>query len=256
MAIGIKDIGANAVEDGVEDYFQSYIYRRMQKLTKPFLKDYESDSEFDEAMQSFINTLSFGLALYALTTITTFFFTRGAKLFALMWGYIVAGALKNKVLNKLKNSPKLRGKKMFKKLNMIMGGDRTSDRIEIAKMGQENVKSYDNHKFHYQNQHQGITNSLDNFSSPMTKMKSTFDMKSVELLTHLTLTGKWTSSIEHKKIYEKAMGKKLSQTGQGSWGSLYQELNKFNQFNKTVDGEITNLTTVLTKILSRGGMVS
>ena len=145
---------------------------------------------------------------------------------------------------------------MFKKLNMIMGGDRTSDRIEIAKMGQDNVKSYDQHKFHYQNQHQGITKELDGFSSPMSKMKSTYDMKSVELLTHLTLTGKWTSSLEHKRIYEKAMGKKLSQTGQGSWSSLYQELNKFNQFNKTVDGEITNLTTVLTKILSRGGMVS
>ena len=54
----IKDIGKNALEDGVEDFTQSFIYRRMQKLTKPFLKDFETGSEFDDAMQSFINTLS------------------------------------------------------------------------------------------------------------------------------------------------------------------------------------------------------
>ena len=33
----LADIGKNAVEDGVEDFVSSLLYRRMRKLTEPFL---------------------------------------------------------------------------------------------------------------------------------------------------------------------------------------------------------------------------
>ena len=33
----LADIGKNAVEDGVEDFVSAFLFRRMEKLTKPFL---------------------------------------------------------------------------------------------------------------------------------------------------------------------------------------------------------------------------
>ena len=82
----------------------AFLFRRMEKLTKPFLKDFDSGSEFDEAMQSFIQTLAMGLQMYAYTMVMNFLFERGVKIGGALWTYIVAGALKKKIVDKIKDS--------------------------------------------------------------------------------------------------------------------------------------------------------
>ena len=250
----IKDIGKNALEDGVEDFTQSFIYRRMQKLTKPFLKDFETGSEFDDAMQSFINTLSMGLALYAYTKVMHFFFQRGAKVFGALWTYIIAGAMKKKLVQKLKNS-NFKGKKAFKTVGLMMGSDRTSDRIEIAKIAQDNVKSFDQHKMHYENQSQNASNNLDNFAQTGSFMKNGVDNSSFNMYTHKTFTGTWQNTNQDKKLFTKVTGKTLTELGLGSWSKIYLQLNKYTEFAKTVDNEVTNLATLYTKLLSRSGAI-
>ena len=47
----------------------------------------------------------------------------------------------------------------------------------------------------------------------------------------------------------------VSSSGQGSWSKLHVELNKFTQFHKTTDDEVTNLATALNKILAMNGAV-
>jgi len=254
MSNTVAGIGTNAVQDGVEDFTQTFIYRRMKKLTDPFLKDYESGSEFDDAMQSFIQTLSMGAALYAYTKVTSFFFDRGIKLAGALWTYIIAGAMKKKLLEKFK-SKQFRGKKAFKALTLVIGSDRTSDRIEVAKMIKDDVKSFDKHKFHYQNQQQGISNNLDSFAQTGATMKKGFDQGSVELFNHKTFTASWLNNSEDKKLFEKVTGKKLSKAGSGSWSKLHLELNKYTEFHKTVDGEVTNLASLLQKMFARSGML-
>jgi hypothetical protein len=250
----IKHVGTNAIEDGVEDFFSTVIYNRMREITKPFLKDYEGEGAFNEAMQSFINTLAMGMAIYSLTKIMTFFFERSSKMMTFLFGYMIFGKLKKRAVEKLKNS-KWKGKRLFRGLSVIMGADRTSERIEIAKMAQNQVNSYDQHKFHYENQHMGSQNLLDNAINPMSNFKSNMDNKAVTLFTDLTFRGAWKNTNEHKKIYEKATGFKLATTGQGSWNSLYKELNKHTQFHKTANDEVTNLTTVLAKTLATKGAI-
>lgn len=254
MATNVTDIATNALEDGVEDYFSAVIYGRMREITAPFLKQYEGDDAFSQAMQSFINTLSMGLAIYSLNKIMTFFFERSAKIMAYLYGYIVAGKIKNAIRNKIQNSS-LKGTKAFKFAEMILGSDRTSDRIEMAKMAQEQVNSFDRNKFHYENQHQRISGQIDNYANPMSTFKSNADLKSVTLFTDLTFRGAWLPSMEHKKIYERATGTKVATAGNGSWGTLYKELNKFTSFHKTTNDEIVNLATILTKTLATKGAV-
>lgn len=254
MASKLVDIGKNAVEDGVEDFISSFLFRRMQLLTKPFLKDFEGDSEFDQAMQSFIMTLSIGLQMYAYSLIMNFFFERGIKLTASMWTYIVAGAMKKRILDKLEKS-KFKGKKLLRTVSMVLGADRTSDRIAVAGLIQNNVNSFDNHKFHFQNQHQKNEERMDRMSVSASSLKNANENSFLTRFTHKTLTGTWKNTNTDKRLYEKATGVKLSEVGEGSWSNLYSELNKYNEFSVTVDGEVMNLATALKMVLSKSGIV-
>lgn len=254
MATKLVDIGKNAVEDGVEDFISSFLFRRMQALTKPFLKDFDSDSEFDQAMQSFIMTLSMGLQMYAYTMIMNFLFERGVKLSGALWTYIVAGAMKKRILDKLKNS-KFKGGKLLKTVSMVLGADRTSERIQVAGLIQNNVNSFDKHKFHFQNQQQKTEDRLYQMSSSATNLKNSSEQSFLTRFTHKTLTGTWKNTNTDKRLYEKATGIKLSEIGEGSWSNLYAELNKYNEFAITVDGEVMNLATALKMILSKSGIV-
>lgn len=251
----LVDIPKSAIENGVEDFTQAFIFRRMQKLTKPFLKNYESDSEFDEAMQSFINTLSIGASLYAYNKVMNFFFARGVKIAGMLWTYIVAGAMKKKLLDKIKKS-KFRGRKAFKMFGAFLGADRTSERIEVAKLVQNNVDSFDKHKMHYENRHDNIEGNFDKFSASVGGLKSSTDTSVLTRFNNKTFTGSWQNTTIDKKLYETATGVSLATGGGLQWSKLYLELNKYNDFSKTVDGEVTNLATTLQKVLNRSGAVS
>lgn len=250
----ITNIGKNAVEDGVEDYFNALIYRRMRKFTEPFLKDFEGDSEFDEAMQSFISTLSNGLALYAFTKVTSFFFDRGIKLSTMLWSYIVAGKLQKKMLTALENS-NFKGKKGFKTLSLVLGADRTSDRIEVSKMVLSNVESFDKHKFHYQNQHQSSEKMINDFSLTGANLKNTVDTEQMELLLFKTKNALWKNTKKDRKLFEKATGNILAETGEGSWSKLYKQLNSMTDLFFTLEGDASNLATMLAKVLAKSGAV-
>lgn len=254
MSTKLTDIGKNAVEDGVEDFVSAFLFRRMQTLTKPFLKDFEGDTEFDEAMQSFIQTLSMGLTLYAYTKIMDFFFQRSVKLATALWTYIVAGALKKKIADKLKAS-KYKGNKAFKTLGLVMGTDRTSDRIAVAGLVKDNVNSFDAHKFHFQNQHLSMESKIDKMANTAGTLRNSTEKSILTRFTHKTFTGTWVNNNTDKKLYEKATGVKLSATGQGSWTNVYAQLNKYTEFAKTTNDEIINLSTSLQMVLSKSGLV-
>lgn len=249
----IADIGKNAVEDGVEDFISAFLFRKMKSLTEPFKKDFEGDDEFNQAMQSFIMTLSMGLQTYAYSLIMNFIFERAGKIGGTLWTYIVAGELKKKLSDKLKAS-KFKGNKAFKTLSLVMGSDRTNERIAVAGLIQNNVKSFDNHKMHFQNQHQAHENRLDKMSMSASSLKNANEQSFLTIFTHKTMTGTWEPTTVDKRLYEKATGAKLSEVGKASWSNLYVELNKYNEFAKIVDDEVMNLATSLQMVLARSGL--
>ena len=250
----LADIGKNAVEDGVEDFVSAFLFRRMEKLTKPFLKDFDSASEFDEAMQSIIQTLAMGLQMYAYTMIMNFFFERSVKIGTALWVYISAGTFKKALLNKLKNS-NFKGKKLLRTVSTVLGADKTAERVQVAQIMRDNVNSFDAHKFHFQNQQQKAEDRMDKMANNATNLKQANEQSYLTRFSHKTLTGTWENNTIDKKLYEKATGAKLSETGTASWANLYAELNKYTQFAKTVDNEITNLATSLQMVLAKSGLV-
>lgn len=250
----ITSVGKNALEDGVEDYFNALIYRRMRKFTQPFLKDYDGDSEFDEAMQSFIGTLSSGLALYAFTKVTSFFFSRGQKLGAVLWTFIVSGKIKKRIFDKIKGS-KYSGNKLLKVSKLMLGADRTSDRIEISKMIQSNVDSYDKHKFHYQDQHQKSEKMINDFTLTGASLKNNVDSEQMELVLFKTKNALWKNTKKDKKLFEKSTGVTLSESGEGSWTNMHKQLNSMTDLFFTLEGEAHNLASVLMKVLAKSGAV-
>lgn len=252
MSDTVKNVALSAFENGVEDGVQSFVYGRIKKITDPFLKKFEGDSEYDQAMQSFIQTLSMGMALYAYTKITKFFFERSIKIGTLLWSYIVAGKVKKRISDKLKAS-KFKGYKAVKTLSLMLDSDRTSDRIQIAKLIQTNVNQYDSHKFHFQNQYQAKETQIDNTMLPLSNFKQSYDQKSFNKFQDLTRRAAWKNTAEHKNIYELATGFKLSQTGEASWSKLYQELNKYTEFFITSEKDIINLQTAVMKLVSVKG---
>ena len=254
MSTKLTDIGKNAVEDGVEDFVSAFLFRRMQKLTKPFLKDFEGDSEFDEAMQSFIQTLSMGLTLYAYTKIMNFFFERSVKIGVALWTYIVAGTFKKKLLQKLKNS-NFKGKKLLRTASTILGADKTSERIQVAQIMRQNVDSFDAHKFHFQNQHLSMESKMDKMANTAGNLRNSTEKSILTRFTHKTFTGTWKNTNVDRKLYEKATGITLAETGDGSWTNVHTQLNKYTEFAKTTDDEIVNLSTSLQMVLSKSGLV-
>lgn len=254
MSMKLTDIGKNAVEDGVEDFVSAVLFRRMNSITKPFLKDFEGDTEFDEAMQSFIQTLSMGLALYAYTRIMEFIFVRGSKLAGAFWTYIVAGVMKKKIADKLKAS-KFKGNKAVKALSLVMGADRTSDRIAVAGLMKDNVNSLDAHKFHFQNQQRSVDEKIDRMGFAASSLKNSTEKSILTRFTHKTFTGTWKNTSTDKKLYEKATGITLAETGDGSWTKVHTQLNKYTEFAKTTNDEIINLSTSLQMVLSKSGLV-
>lgn len=248
----LGNVGKFAIEDAVEDFLQSFWYKRVNEVTKPLKDKYKGESELDEFMQNFISTLSSGLIIYAFSKTSAFFFDRGIKLSTYLWTYIIAGKMKKKLLEKLKKS-KFKGTKAFRTVALVLDTDRTSDRIEVAKMVQENVKSYDNHKFHYQNQYQKESSKVDSLANGVAGYKGSVSTSNMTLFMDLTSRGAWLNTTEHKKIYEMATGTKLKNSGNTSWSVRYEELNKHTQFHKTVNGDIENLTTAINKLVGAKG---
>ncbi len=249
----LTDITKNSVEDGVEDFVSSFLFRRMRKLTEPFLKDFDSDSEFDQAMQSFITTLSMGLTLYAYMKIMKIITKMGAR-FVGLWSYIVAGKIKKALSDKLSNS-KTKGKKAFKLLSVVLGADRTAERIEISKMVNQNLNKLDDDIKHYENQYLNVESNINGLGSMTTGLKGSSTHDNLMRYTYKSRTGTWLNTNEDKKLFEKVTGQKIVSSGAGSWASFYLELNKYTEFAKTVDGEILNLTGALNKAMSRSGLV-
>ena len=91
-------------------------------------------------------------------------------------------------------------------------------------------------------------------SGSVSNLKNANENTILTRFTQKSLTGTWENNTIDKKLYEKATGAKLSETGAGSWSSLYVQLNKYNEFAKTVEGEVMNLATALQMVLARSGL--
>jgi hypothetical protein len=247
----MKDIGFNALEDSTEDAFSMLLNEKIRHFAKPFIDKYQGDTITDEFMRNFINTFIMGCIIYGMTKFNIIF-ERIAKVVFAQYTYIIFGNIKGKILERLKNS-NLKGKRGFKILESVLGADKTQDRIGMMSLVNDNINAYDKNKLHYENQYALNNSNVDSFTAQMASHKAISESKAVTLFTDLSFRGAWQNTAEHKRIYEKATGVKVVQTGQGSWSTLYAKLNEFTQFHKTIDGLIVSQATLMAKNLNANG---
>jgi hypothetical protein len=251
MANAVGNIVSNSIEDSSQDFLQSYVNNRVQSLTKPLLDKYNSGSPFDDAMQTLISGLVMGGTMLFYQK-ASYIIERSLSLVGISWLYITSGGLKKKLADKLKAS-KFKGNKAFKVLGLVSGTDRTAERIEVVKLANQNISSFDAYKFHNENLHQRASHNLDNFSQSAVNIKANDMTSSLALFNQKTRMGKWELTNVDKKLYIKVTGATLAEQGETSWSNMYKELNKFTDFYMNVDKEVVNLTQAIGKITARAG---
>ncbi|RLA83619.1 MAG: hypothetical protein DRG78_03795 [Epsilonproteobacteria bacterium] len=260
MSDRLNNLGASAFENGIEDMVSDILYQRMRFIVQPMMDMFKSNdgdnieqTAFNDGMQSFFMTLSMGFTIYAMQKVTSGVLVRGGKIMLFLWGYIGIGKLKSIIQNRIKGMG-LFGKPLMAITGVVLGADRTSDRIQISQMAQKEVENFDKHSFHYQQQSQSVDKTLSDFTSATSERKAKKQNKDYAIFMDLSKRGEWKNTSEHRQIYQNATGHTLASTGQGSWSNLYQELNKYTEVHKTVDGNIVNLASALSKVMSNKGM--
>lgn len=251
MANAVGNIVGNSIEDASQDFVQAYVNQRVQSITKPLMDKYDSGSPYDDAMQTLIGGLVSGGTMYFYNK-ASYVIDRALSLVGMSWLYISSGDMKKKITDKLKAS-KFKGNKAFKVAGLVAGTDRTAERIEVVKLANQHVNSFDSYKYHNENLHQRASHNLDRVSQTAINVKSNDMTSSLALFNQKTRMGKWTNTNEDRKLYIKVTGATLTEQGLTSWSNMYQELNKFTDFYKNVDNEVVNLTQAIGKITARAG---
>ncbi len=248
----LGNILGNSVEDGIDDFVSSFLFRKMREYTEPVKKDFESDSDFDGAVQNFITTLSMGLTLYAYMHIMEYIRKAGTR-FTMLWAYIVAGKMKEKI-KKLKPTSKI-GKKGLRLATAVIGADKTGERIQVAKIINDNLNHIDNKIYQDKNIRMNMENRLLDMGGKASQIKGVSSQENFNLYLHKTKTSTWLNTNADKKLFERVTGEKITDSSAESWSKLVEKLNQYSEFAKNSEGQIFNLTEALLKVVNRSGVV-
>ncbi len=242
----------NSIEDGIDDFVSSVLFKQMRKYTEPLNKNFSSDSEFDGAMQNFITTLSMGLTLYAYMHIMEYIRRAGTR-FAMLWSYIVVGKMKEKI-KKLKPASKI-GKKGLAIFSAVVGTDKTSERIQVAQMINDNLNHIDNKVYNDKQIRLDIEKKFIDMGATSSQIKGVSSQENFNLYLHKTKTSTWKNTANDKRLFEKVTGEKLTNSSATAWSDLVEQLNKYSEFAKDLNGNIFNSTEALLKVLNRTGAI-
>ena len=238
----------NAFEDTADDFVSSYLFTEMKKITTPLLKVGDDLSLKDEAINNFITQLSYGLTITAYTRIMTYI-EKMAERSAIIWGYIVTGKLKKKISElKTKN---IKGKKALNILGAVIGTDKTAERIEVAKIINQNLNTIDRQIQYDKTNKLSLENKMISLGSTTSQIKGVSSQENFNLYLHKTKTSSWKNTNLDKRLFEKVTGQNFGTTAGSSWGDMVDTLNNYSEFAKNAEGQVFNLTEAILKILNR-----
>lgn len=239
MANNALDLAGNSYEDFIDEFSSNLIYKSTKKYFAPLLKRYqngeevsEMDEAFNEAMQSAITTLQFGISMSATLMVNKYFYEKVIRVGTFLWGYILYGqVLANKKLKNWMKGKKITGKaglKVFSVAKNFTGGD---ERGRIAQIANDMTNQ---HSGNFVEQQKVDLMQKKRFEQPTKDL----NQKYLELFTYKTKTGTWKNSAGDKRIFKKATGSELKQGR--SYSKIFDELNGFKEFASTSEGEIVN----------------
>jgi hypothetical protein len=235
MSNKVTGIADNAYEDFLDEYSSGYIFNYVSDYFKPIKAKYDSGSALDEAIQSSLSTIEFGVRNYAMILVNQYLYEKLKTLSYSYLAYIFAG--KAKVLSKIK-SKGIVGRnvsRVFKIFGNIIGS--TDERIQMTKIANNLSKEVNTTVM---NQKQLVSSNKNHMDKLSLSAESKHIDKNLQLYMHKTRTGTW--SRDDRKIYVSMHGSLKKGL---TWNKLYPELNKFVQFTLTAEGEVANLPKVL-----------
>ncbi len=248
----IGQIGENTLDDISDELVTGVTYKYANRLFDPLINSLKSKEEsiFNEALQSGLNTLKFGITNAVIVSVSQYASTKLIQTSTLIFTYVKAGTLV-KSLGKIKNNTVRKvGRVGGKLLKGVLGGilGTQEERLALSKMANDNVNnlaSIVSQERQNQILMQGAKyKHLDNqFTNVYNAKKNDFNKK-MNLFTAKFKTGSWNLNSDDKKLYEDCTGYKFSQQSEIWNKNFLDKLNSMSEFAKDVDGKIYNAVQV------------
>lgn len=248
----ITNVFSNSFEDTIDDFVSTFLFSEMRTHSQPLLKNEGDISLIDEAKNNFITQMAFGLTLWAYMHIMKYIEKIIVRT-GLVWSYIVTGKAKKLVndrLNKIK-SKNIKGKRAIRFLSAIIGSDKTLERIEVAKIVNQNINQIDKQMQNDKINRLAIEQKMATLGATSSQIKGVSSQENFNLYLYKTKTSTWTNSAKDKKLFEKVTGEKITTSSTLQWSALYEQLNNYSEFAKDSEDKIYNLTEAILKIVNR-----
>lgn len=247
MAGQFSNIASNTGEDFLDELVSNIVYRETNTFVTELKKklDLQEDSYLDEAIESALMTLQFGLMNAVIITVTEYAFAKSALLLTGLIAYIKGRSILQKtksvsksIFSKVGNVGGLPFKMIKGALGPIIGSQEQT--LAIAKMTNDTSNNLVSaigrerqNQIHLQN---GKMNRVDLAKQNLYSTRNKSREKNMALYLHKFETGSWEKTAKDKKLYFDCTGQEEKVV---SYTSDYvDKLNQFSSFVKTAKGEI------------------
>ncbi|MDY0327556.1 MAG: hypothetical protein RBR07_04830 [Arcobacteraceae bacterium] len=262
----LKYVPQNATEDFLDEISTCVVYKYANETLKPIEQQLQDDDKCHyEALSSALSTFKFGVMNAVIMMITEYTLKKMGVGAVMIWSYLKGGRALSKakdfVTSKL--SHKSKGRAVGRMLNNVtsIANGTQEERIALAKMANDNLNNLMTN-VHQEKQTQTSYEGIkrDSFHSLLdlgTKKGREGFQKNNQAFLFKMQTGTWITTSDDKKLFEKATGVKVQETGQSSWSNLVQTLNKYAPVAKDYNDNLvnlaqTNLNLLTTMNLQRG----
>lgn len=255
----LKYVPQNTTEDFLDELSTCVVYKYANETLKPIEQQLQDDDKCHyEALSSALSTFKFGVMNAVIMMITEYTLKKMGVGAVMIWSYLKGG----RVLSKAKDfvtaklSRKSKGRAVGRMLNNVtsIANGTQEERIALAKMANDNLNNLMSN-VHQEKQTQTMYEGVkrDSFHSLLdlgSKKGRTAYQTSNQAFMFKMQTGTWINTTDDKKLFEKATGVKVQETGQSSWSNLVQTLNKYAPVAKDINDNLVNLAQVQSNILT------
>lgn len=247
----INNIVENSIEDLADDYTSTVFFKTTKAYFDPLKKPFEGDnpSDWDNAVSGAISTLQMGITLvavnYVVNTLLPNMAVRGLAIYSYIMGGKVAQSVRNRLASRLNNIKK--GRTASKILGLFTDGP--GERAQRAKIANDLVSHMETMQLRKEKVANDTRIALD---ANMSELSAKGKQDALLLYANKTKTGTWTTSLEDRKLYERAVGSSLKKGL--SWSKLVDKLNSFQEFAKSSENEVLNLAQVQLDTFTSNGI--
>uniref|UniRef100_UPI00404794AD hypothetical protein n=1 Tax=Aliarcobacter sp. TaxID=2321116 RepID=UPI00404794AD len=243
----VNTIVSNTGEDFVDELVSNIVYRETQTFVSELKKkmDLKEDSYIDEALESALMTLQFGLMNAVIITVTEYAFVKSAVILTGLIAFIKGRSVVQKAKKSAQGIMSKFGKFGGLPFKMIQGAmgvvvGTQEQNLAIAKMTNDTSNNLVSaigrerqNQIHLQN---GKIARIDSAKRNLYNTRNKSRDKNMALYLHKFETGTWSKTAKDKKLYFDCTGqddKVVSFTL-----DYVNELNKYSNVVKTAKGEI------------------